>query len=258
VGLVTSLLERRRLEAFVGLAFCVGTWFVVAPHLDRVGLWPAIAIVSAAVLPATLLLVLVALPLWRARWLLPAVVSLALLALVFSLLDWGLAANFAKLWAAVFAGWAFLALFEQLSWVVIVACVIPLVDIVSVWRGPTHAITSHHFGVYTAVAIAFLVPGGGAAYLGPPDVLFYALFLAAAARWHLRVGWTWFAMTYMYGLTIVIANAAEVGGLPALPFLSAAFIAANPDLLWRAIRRSGDSSSSSSLPSSSGDDPAPS
>ena len=44
--------------------------------------------------------------------------------------------------------------------------------------GPTHAITRHHFEVYTAVAIAFLVPGGGAAYLGPPDMLFFALFLA--------------------------------------------------------------------------------
>ena len=63
-------------------------------------------------------------------------------------------------------------------------------------------------------------------------------------------------MTYTYGLTIVIANAADVAGLPALPFLSAAFLAANADLLWAAIRRPEGSSSSS--PSSSGDDPAPS
>jgi len=243
VGIATSLLARKRVEAFVVVGWCVGTWFIVAPHLDRVGLWPAIVIVSVAVLPATLLLVLIALPLWPARWLLPAAVLLALVALGCALADWGLAANFAKLWAAVFAGWAFLTMFERLSWVVIVACVIPLVDIVSVWRGPTHAITAHHFKVYTAVAIAFVVPGGSAAYLGPPDVLFYALFLAAAARWNLRVGWTWFAMTYMYGLTIVIANAADIGGLPALPFLSFSFLVANADLLWRAIRPSVGSSS---------------
>ncbi len=253
MGVVTALLARRRVETFVAVGWCVGTWFIVAPHLGRVGLWPAIVIVSFAVLPGTLLLVLIALPLYTARLLLPAVVVLTLVALVCSLAGWGLAANFAKLWAAVFAGWAFLTLFERLSWVVLVASIIPLVDIVSVWKGPTHTITTHHFEVYTAVAIAFLVPGGGAAYLGPPDVLFYALFLGAAARWNLRVGWTWFAMTYIYGLTIVIANAAEVDGLPALPFLSAAFIAANADLLWRAIRRSEDSSAS---PSSSGDDPA--
>ena len=59
---------------------------------------------------------------------------------------------------ANFAGWAFLSLFERLSWVVLVACIIPLVDIVSVWKGPTHTITTHHFEVYTAVAIAFTSP----------------------------------------------------------------------------------------------------
>jgi hypothetical protein len=254
VGITTSLLKERR-AAFVALAACVLTWFIVAPHLSPVGLWPAIVIVAVAVMPATLALVLIALPLWSRRWVLAATIALALLALVFSLLDWGLAANFAKLWAAVFAGWSFLMLFEQLSWVVLVAFVIPAVDAISVWRGPTKAITAHHFEVYTAVAIAFLVPGGGAAYLGPPDVLFYALFLAAAARWHLRVFWTWLAMTFMYSFTVVFANALDVGGLPALPFLSFGFLVANADLLW-AMRRSAGSSSSS--PSSSGDDPAPS
>jgi len=44
-------------------------------------------------------------------------------------------------------------------------------------------------------------------------------------------------VTFMYGLTVVVANAASVGGLPALPFLSIGFLAANADLLWRAMRR---------------------
>ena len=47
----------------------------------------------------------------------------------------------------------------------------------------------------------------------------------AAARWELRVSWTWFGMTRMYGLTVVLANAAHVDGLPALPFLSFGFLA---------------------------------
>ncbi len=231
-----SVLTRPRVGAFVAVGAAVGTWFVVAPHLPHVGLWPAVAIVAAAVMPATFLLVLVALPLWAWRWGLVAGVALALVALGCTAAGWGLAANFAKLWAAVFVGWAFLRLFEELSWVVLVALVIPVVDAISVWRGPTHAITAHHFEIYTSVSIAFLVPGGGAAYLGPPDILFYALVLAAAARWRLRVGWTWLATTGMYSLTVVIANAAEVGGLPALPFLSVGFLAANGDLLWRRLR----------------------
>jgi hypothetical protein len=245
VGIPPSVLARPRVTAFVGLAVVVCAWFLVAPHLGRLALWPAIILVSVLILPGTLLLVLLALPLWDRRWLPVVVVVLALAALVFSLTGFGLASNFAKMWAAVFAGWAFLRLFERLSWVVLVAFVIPLVDIISVYKGPTHTITQHHFEVYTAVAIAFLVPGGGAAYLGPPDVLFYALFLAAAVRWHLRVNWTWAATTFMYGLTIIIATAADVGGLPALPFLSFGFLVANADLLWRAIRPSADSSGSS-------------
>jgi hypothetical protein len=44
-------------------------------------------------------------------------------------------------------------------------------------------------------------------------------------------------MTGMYSLTLVIANATNVGGLPALPFLSAGFLLANGDLLWRRLRR---------------------
>jgi hypothetical protein len=248
VGITPSVLGGRRAQAFVALAAIVLAWFIVAPHLPRVGLWPSILIVSVLVMPATLGLVYLALPLWSRRTNVVAAGVCALLALIFSLLDWGLPANFAKLWAAVFAGWAFLMLFEALSWVVLVACVIPLVDAFSVWRGPTKAITSNHFEVYTAVAIAFLVPGGGAAYLGPPDVLFYALFLAAAARWQLRVFGTWFAMTFMYGFTVVLAYALDVSGLPALPFLSFGFLVANADLIWRSIRRSGDSSTQASSP----------
>jgi hypothetical protein len=237
VGRASAVLATRRGAAFVVVAAAVVTWFVVAPHLARLSLWPAILLVSLAIIPGTLLLVLVTLPVCRERWLFPGAVALALIAFGCSEAGLDLEANFAKLAAAVFAGWAFLALFEQLSWVVLVALIIPFVDILSVWRGPTHSITQHHFAVYTAVAIAFLVPGGGAAYLGPPDVLFFALFLAAAYRWNLRVGWTWLATSGMYAVTVIVATAASVGGLPALPFLSFGFLAANADLLWRRLRR---------------------
>ena len=230
------VLSRPRVIAFAVNFAVVIAWFWVAPHLSYIGHAWNVALVSFVVLPGTMLLVYWALPLWERRWMWVATAVFALLALVFSLLGWGLPANFAKLFAAVCAGWAFLRLFEALSWVVLVALVIPLVDIVSVWRGPTHTITQHHFEVYTSVAIAFLAPAGSTAYLGPPDVLFYALFLAAAARWNLRVLATWVACTGIYGLTIVTANVADVGGLPALPFLSFGFLLANGDLLWKQLR----------------------
>jgi hypothetical protein len=219
-------------------------WFIAAPHLPGLSLWTDIILVSFVVMPGTLLLVPLGLPVLQYGWkpVTIGAVVFALAAFGFSEAGWGLPANFAKLFAAVCAGWAFLTLFEALSWVVIVAIVIPFVDSISVWRGPTHAITTHHFHVYLDVAIAFLVPGKRAAYLGPPDILFYALFLAAAARWNLRVWWTWIATTFMYGITIVIANAADVGGLPALPFLSFGFLLANADLLWTRLRPRSSSS----------------
>jgi hypothetical protein len=41
----------------------------------------------------------------------------------------------------------------------------------------------------------------------------------------------------MYALTLVTVNAVDVNGLPALPFLSAGFLLANGDLLWKRLRR---------------------
>jgi hypothetical protein len=234
---LTGAAPRLRGGAFLVLAGAVVTWYLVAPHLSPVGLWPAVTIVAVGVLPATLGLILLALPLWSHRWIVAAGIAFGIAAVVTWEADSHLASNFAKLAAYTCAGWAFLRLFEELGWVVIVAAIIPFVDAISVAAGPTKHIVNHHFEVYSALAVAFLAPGGGAAFLGPPDILFYALFLAATVRWRLRPVWTWVAMTGMYSLTLVLANATDVGGLPALPFLSAGFLLANGDLLWRRLRR---------------------
>jgi hypothetical protein len=194
-------------------------------------------IIAAGVLPATLLLIYLALPLWSRRWTVAAgLVVFAIAAVVTWQANSHLASNFAKLAAYTCAGWAFLWLFEELGWVLLIALIIPFVDAISVAAGPTHTIVTHHIQVYSAVAVAFVAPGGRAAGLGPPDILFFALFLAATVRWALRPGWTWLAMTGMYSVTLVIANATNVNGLPALPFLSVGFLLANGDLLWRRLR----------------------
>jgi len=230
----------RRAAAFVVLGAAVGTWYVLASHVGAVGLWPAVAIVAAGVMPGTLGLVFVVLPLARTRIAALVLVTIVLAVVAFACSEegWRLAANFAKLWAAVFAGWAFLHAFEKLAWVVLVAAIIPFVDAISVFspQGPTHEIVTHHITIFTDVSVAFVAPHHQAALLGPPDILFYALFLAAAARWQLRPGWTWIATTGMYSLTIVIEAAGNLSGLPALPFLSFGFLAANADLLWRRLR----------------------
>jgi hypothetical protein len=233
---VLSAASRPRVGAFVVLTAAVVTWDAVAPHVGALSLWPTVAIIAGAVMPATLGLILLALPLWSRRWIIVAGAAFGIAAVVSWELDSHLASNFAKLGGYTCAGWAFLWLFEELSWVLIVALIIPFVDAISVAAGPTKAIVNHHFEVYSAVAVAFLAPGGLAADLGPPDILFFALFLAATVRWRLRPWWTWIAMTAMYSLTLVIANVSDVNGLPALPFLSFGFLLANADLLWRRFR----------------------
>ena len=209
----------------------------LAPSLWSWGVWGDVAWIALVLMPATFSLVLLALPLRTWRRLLPVGLAFAVLAAVLTIADVDVLANFARLGATTFLGWWFLGYFEELSWVVLVALVIPWVDAYSVWRGPTKQIVSHHEHVFTVLSFAFPVPGEhAAANLGVPDLLFFALFLGAAARWRLRPGWTWLCLVASIGGTISLATAFDVGGLPALPLLSVGFLLPNADLLWREVR----------------------
>lgn len=74
------------------------------------------------------------------------------------------------------------------------------------------------------------------AKLGIPDLLFFALFLAATDRFGLRRRTTWLLMTASFGTTLALTYVLYVDGLPALPLLALAFLLANADLLWRRLR----------------------
>ena len=193
-------------------------------------------LLSFVLIPVTFALVLVAVPLWRARGLLLVGVALAVLAFALELGDFKIAANLTKLAAMTAIGFGFLALFESVALVVLVASLIPWVDAYSVWRGPTRTIVEEQRDLFTTLSIAFPVPGErGSANLGLPDVLFFALFLGAAARFRLRVGWTWVGLVASFGVTLLAATTFDVAGLPALPLLSLGFLAPNADLLWRQV-----------------------
>ena len=95
--------------------------------------------------------------------------------------------------------------------------------------------------VFDLLSIAFPLPGeANSAQLGLPDVLFFALFLGATLVFGLRTVSTWIAMTLSFGLTLTLAVAAEIGGLPALPLLAAAFMLVNADLIWKRMRRQSE------------------
>jgi hypothetical protein len=208
-----------------------------AGDLPRIPWGWDIALLSAVILPATFALVWVALPYHSALdggRLLVALVLCALVTMVLELTDLNIAANFAKFATVTLAGWWFLGFFEMVSWVVLVALLIIPVDIFSVAQGPTKVIVEEQPQVFDVLSVAFPVPGEhSSAQLGLPDILFFALFLAAAERFGLRTGWTWVAMVASFGATLAATVYLDVAGLPALPLLSAAFVLANVDLLWR-------------------------
>lgn len=235
MGRAPALLSPRG-AAFVALLAGLVAYDALAGRLAELPLRWDLALTAFVLLPTTLALVWLVLPLRTWRGLAAVAAAFGVLAAVWIAADLDVAANVAKLAAITAAGFVFLLLFEELSWVVIVAAVVPLVDAVSVWRGPTRLLVTERPEVFGALSFAFPVPGAGSFQLGLPDLLFFALFLAAADRWRLRVGWTWVAMTASFGATMGLAlwlDPFGIGGLPALPLLSVAFLAANADLLWR-------------------------
>ncbi len=239
-------LGARRAAAFVLLAAALAVYFAVHTSLPNLSLGWDVAALSFLILPAVFATVLLLLPLCRGPGRLSVGVGLGLVALaaVFTAVRWDALASFAKLGAATFVAWAFLDLFEALSWVVLVAVIIPWVDAFSVFRGPTKHIVTHHRGIFGDLSFAFPVPGQhSTANLGIPDLFFFALFLAATVRWSLRPATTWVLMTASFGVTIALAiwwNPTNLRGLPALPLLSLAFFVANADLLWLGLRNGDD------------------
>jgi hypothetical protein len=194
---------------------------------------------SAIVLSLAGLLVWGMLPLRRlGRRLTLVTLVAAPLAVFFVWAGWTPPANVAKIVAAAALGIWIADELERVSWVVIVAAVSAVVDIVSVAVGPTKAILDKGPVVvgYFTVAVTWAGYTYAEAFtgLGISDIIFYAVYLGAAQRFALRTGWSAVAMVASFLGTI--AAAMWWTALPALPLLSVAFLAVNADLLWVRIR----------------------
>jgi hypothetical protein len=230
VGRASALLTAGLFGLLVG-------YYETSLDWPNVSLWWDIAWLALALMPAVFALVLLLLPLRRAPWLFPVGAAFAVLAAVLTVAGVDVFANFARLGAATFLGWWFLGYFEAVSWVVLVALIIPWIDAYSVWRGPTKQIVAHHEHVFTWLSFAFPVWGEHtAANLGMPDLLFFALFLGTADRFGLRVRLTWLGLVTALGATVALTTWLDLNGLPALPGIALGFLAPNADLLWRQLR----------------------
>ena len=225
-----------RAAALLAVLAVLGWYYGVSEDLPTLGLWADVAFLTFGLIPLTFLIVLIALPLRRARmdWLGWTAIGLVALSVLLDFADLDIAANFVKVAAVISVAWWFLTFFEALSWVLLVAVLIIPVDIFSVARGPTKEIVENQPQVFNALSISFPLPGEhNSAQLGLPDVLFFSLFLGAADRFGLRIGLTWILMTLSFGATLALAVGFDISGLPALPLLSVAFVLANADHLWR-------------------------
>lgn len=238
MGRAPAVLRRNRAAALGALLAALGAWDAFAHELPALSDPWDVAIVACVLVPATFAVVWLLLPVADARGLFPVALATGALAALLQLGDLTAASNVAKLVAFTLLGFWFLQLFEELSWVVLVAFVIPWVDIASVYRGPTRVVVEEEPGLFEKIAVAFALPGeeDAAARLGPPDILFFALFLATASRFRLRVAATWIGMVAGLGLTLVATYVFELDGLPGLPAIALGFLVPNADLLWRGVR----------------------
>jgi hypothetical protein len=123
-------------------------------------------------------------------------------------------------------------------WLAVVAVVALLADAWSVFAGPTRAVVEGAPGVLDYLLVHFPLlgrPGTGMG-LGMSDVIFLSLFAAGSARAGLRPRAGFAAMACSLLLTVAVALLWKPA-IPALPFLSLAFLAANADLFLAAARR---------------------
>jgi hypothetical protein len=243
VGGAAAVLRRpgsARGIAFALLLAALAAYYAVAGSLWDGSTWWDVAFLAFGLFPAVFGLVWLVLPLRHAPEIQLFVLGLALVGVAAALqaADLTALASFAKLGATTALAFWFLGYFETVVWVSLVAALVPWVDIYSVFWGPTSKLIEDHPGGVSALSFAFRFPGeNDYATLGVPDLLFFALFLGAAARFGLRVAATWVSMILLLGVTIALAVWLDLAGLPALPALSLGFIAPNADLIWRAARR---------------------
>jgi hypothetical protein len=228
----------RALGALLAVLVAYGALADRLPELPSDG---DVAFQALVVLPAFAAAIWLALSLSRSttRTLLALAIATGVLAAACSLFGAGSAGNVAKLACYALVGFCFLTLFEELWWVALVALLVPWVDVWSVAAGPTEYVVEQRPGIFDHVAVALPSLGETATVsIGPPDVVFFALFLAAADRYRLRVAPTWLAMTGLLAATLVLVWAWEdVAGLPALPAVCLGFLVPNVDLVWRDVRR---------------------
>lgn len=172
------------------------------------------------------------------------VLVLAAAVLVTNYLEIAIVSDLCKIGFAGVAGRLFVRAVERPWWMIAVGLSVPVADAWSVFsdRGVTNAVVDKGMSDprwLTWPTVASPVPY--APYeefmrIGIVDVLFFALFVAAAQRWHLGV-WRVVpagALSFVAGTVMLLVKPSAA--IPALPLLCLAFLVVTAPGLWADIR----------------------
>ena len=151
----------RRWAGLAGLTAALALYTAGADGLWNGTLWPDLLFLTLVLFPATLGIVWLLLPLRDHRAMLPAGLAIVVLAVVLHFAELDVLNNLAKLFALICLGFWFLSWFENVMWAALIAVIIPWVDAISVWRGPTDYVVEEQPQLFDNVSIAFRLPGCG-------------------------------------------------------------------------------------------------
>jgi hypothetical protein len=147
-------------------------------------------------------------------------------------LEWTAAESMAKIVFASSAGLWIALMLTSISQVLLISILIIVVDIWSVFLGPTKKMVESGGPWIDYLTINLPVFGADAASrLGASDIIFFALFIGCTLIWRLRRVITALAMTLSFIATMIVGVTLDIG-VPALPLLAIFFLLANGDLLY--------------------------
>lgn len=181
---------------------------------------------------------------WPVRRHVAVIVAMLVLVIVLNLLEVEVASDIAKVLFGIAAGVALSRAIERPWWFVPICILVPLADAWSVLssRGVTHAIVERAEQNRSYIdwpTIATPIAGYDyAAFgrIGIVDVLFTAVFLAAASRWQLGLARCAVLVALGFVGTSVLVFEEVASAVPALPLLCLAFLIGAAPGLWRDLR----------------------
>jgi hypothetical protein len=150
----------------------------------------------------------------------------------------GAAANVPEALLAAAVGQILARLFTVAASAVAVPLFVAVVDIASVWRGPTARLLED--GTDRVDPLSFDLPawgdGGSAGHLGLSDAIFLSMFAVWTQRYGLRRGATLVGMLLGLLATPVLSVAFDTA-IPALPLIAAGYLLPNADRLGGLLAR---------------------